>query len=520
MLTFSAARSESSEVFAAIRRLEASLVHESDHAAHWYELGALKLAAGDPEGAIAAYERCLSLAPPSAGLCNNLGTALIRVGRFDAAIAVLESALALQPGYPRALANLGKALREAGRAAEAIARLREALAVQPDYAAALVNLGDALAAVGSLDAAQEALERAILLAPALIEAHVSLGIARLQAGRMGESLDALRTAVALAPNHADAHLNLGHALFSIGDWEAAWPHFEYRFQRLAPRIELRPPAGAAPWDGTLTPELELWLIGEQGLGDQLQFARYARLLAERGVRGVIACDSRLVQILSLAGLGTRVVPSGTAAETPGARWFPLMSLPGWHRTAPDRVPAAGGYLAADPLRIEHWRARLPTRRPLIALAWAGNPRMETRRHAGRSPPLGALAPLMSVPGMNFVSLQKGPGEEQLDEVRFAGSIARLPDLDLGQNAFPDTAAVLQCVDLLVTSDTAIAHLAGGLGVPTWLCLMHEPDWRWMLGRKDTPWYGSMRLFRQTARGDWASVYAQVAAELAHWASAR
>ncbi len=499
----------------AIESIEAVPVGDAGNAARLYELGGLKLAGGDVEGAIAAYRQCLALAPPRAAVLNNLGSALLKAGRFEAAIDTLEAALALDCGYLRALVNLGKALREAGRTTEALARLNQALAAQADYVPALVNLGDALAADGDLDAAQQALERAIRLEPTRVEAHMSLGIARLQAGRIAESLDALRAAVELAPGHADAHSNLGYALFAAGDWEAAWPHFEYRFRRRAHRAELRPPAGVARWDGVPSAELELWLVAEQGLGDQLQFVRYARVVREGGIRCVIGCDPRLVTILEHAELGARIVPFDTATDARAARWIPLMSLPGWHGTRPDTVPAADGYLAADPRRVEIWRARLATTSGLrVALAWAGNPKMETGRHAGRSPPLAALAPLMAVPDVNFVSLQKGHGEEQLDAVPFGKSILRLPGLDSGSDAFLDTAAVLKCVDLLVTSDSAIAHLAGALGVPTWLCLMHEPDWRWMPSRADTPWYTSMRLFRQPSAKAWVRVYEEVAAALA------
>jgi Flp pilus assembly protein TadD len=501
------------DVYGSIARLEQGLAQHGGTASAYYELGGLKLAGGDSDGAIAAYGKCLELAAPNAAVYNNLGTALIKAARFGEAIAALEAALELQPGYRRALVNLGKALREAARPTEAISRLREALTITPDYVPALVNLGDALAATGDLDGAQETLERATRLAPRLVEAHLSLGIVRLQSWRVAESLDALRTAVACAPHHADAHSNLAHALFVAGDWRAAWPHFEYRFQRHA-RVHLSPPAAVERWDGTLSPDLEIWLIGEQGLGDQLHFVRYAQLVADAGMRCVIACDPRLVQILESAKLGCRTVALGTEPQDRGTRWFPLMSLPGWHGTTSGTVPFAAGYLAADPRRIEQWRVRLPPTKALrVALAWAGNPRMETGRYAGRSPPLRALAPLMNVPEVSFVSLQKGHGEDQLDAVSFGGSILRLPNLDSGTDAFLDTAAVLKCVDLLVTSDTAIAHLAGALGVPTWLCLMHEPDWRWMQGSAVTPWYASMRLFRQSTPSDWAGVYAQVAAAL-------
>jgi len=478
-----------------------------------HERAEVKLAGGDIDGAISLYVRCLTFAPHNEAIHNNLGVALLKARRFSDAVAAFQAARALKPGYVRALVNLGKALRELGRLSEALIRLREALALQPDYVPALINLGDACAAIGDLDAAEGALVRAAQLAPRQAEAHMSLGIVRLQAGRSGQAIESLHTAIALAPDHADAHSNLAHALFCSGDWQASWPHFEYRFRRHAHRAKLKTPPGMPRWDGTDT-DIELWLLGEQGLGDQLQFARYAKLLRARGIRCVIACDPRLVRILALAPLGARVVPAETAAAAGAARWVPLMSLPAWHGTRPDTVPAAGGYLAADPQRIAAWRERLTAPGLRVALAWSGNPDMETGRYAGRSPPLAALAPLMSVPRVSFISLQRGPGEEQLDQVPFGAAIQRLPGLDEGRDAFLDTAAVLKCIDLLITSDTAIAHLAGGLGVRCWLCLMHEPDWRWMRSGDTTPWYASMRLFRQSSAGDWPSVYREVAAALA------
>jgi hypothetical protein len=177
------------------------------------------------------------------------------------------------------------------------------------------------------------------------------------------------------------------------------------------------------------------------------------------------------------------------------------------------VPHADAYLAAEVSRIERWRRRIPQTNLRVALAWAGNPRVEIGPYAGRSPPLTALEPLLAVPGVEFISLQKGAAAAQLDALSIACSVSRFEDLDSGADAFLDSAAVLKCVDLLITSDTAIAHLAGGLGVPTWLCLMHEPDWRWMRHGADTPWYRSLRLFRQSVRGDWHGVYICVAEEL-------
>jgi tetratricopeptide (TPR) repeat protein len=278
------------------------------------ELARQRLADADIEGAITAYSECLIREPENSAILNNLGVALIKGGRFEDAIDALERALALRPAYHRALTNLGKAMREVGRFAEAIHRLKEAIAIEPSHAPALVNLADALAATGQLDAAEQALDRAIQIAPALVEAHMTLGIVRLQGSRVREAIGSLRTALALAPAHADAHANLAHALFLSGDWEAAWPHFEYRFQRSSYRSGLRVPRGMARWDGAVAGELELWLIGEQGLGDQLQFARYAKSLSAEGVQCVMACDPCLVKILTQAEIAPRVIPFGTVSH--------------------------------------------------------------------------------------------------------------------------------------------------------------------------------------------------------------
>ena len=485
------------------------------------ELARQRLANADVEGAITAYSQCLVREPENSAILNNLGVALIKAGRFEEAIDALERAFAFRPAYHRALTNLGKALREVGRFEEAVTRLQQAIALEPNHAPALVNLADALAATGQLETAEQALSRAIQIAPALLEAHMTLGIVRLQRGRAGDAIASLRTALALAPAHADAHANLAHALFFSGDWEAAWPHFEYRFQRSSYRGRPHVPPGMVRWDGSVSKELKLWLIGEQGLGDQLQFARYAKLLSARGVQCVIACDPRLVKTLSHAEIAGRVVPFGTVCDESNARYIPLLSLPAWHRTRADGVPGSEGYLSANASSVALWGERLADARGLrVALAWAGNPSMETGRYVGRSPPLAAMTPLMNVPDVSFISVQKNAGEDQLDTVPFANRILRFRDLDAGPDAFVDTSAVLKCVDLVVTSDTAIAHLAGALGVPTWLCLMHEPDWRWMGSGSATPWYASVRIFRQREPGNWATVFSDVAKALALHAATR
>jgi tetratricopeptide (TPR) repeat protein len=497
-----------------IAALEGALAQEGESAEGYLELGGLKLECEDFRGAVAAYRRCVELRPSEAVAHNNLGVALLLDRQIETAIATFETASALDANYHRPLVNLGKALREAGRPDEAIVRLQRALRLVPDNIGALVNLGDALAASGDLTAAQAALERASSLAPALPETQRSLAIARLQAGRVAESIAVLRNALRHAPGHASLHCCLHEVLFAAGQWEEAWPHFEWRFEPHERRTQLDRPQHLPRWDGIVHPGRELWLVGEQGLGDQIQFVRYARLLQQAGLSCTVSCDRHLLRVLSSAGLGVRIVERGTPVDTPRACWAPLMSLPAYHRTRPDNVPYAAGYLSDDAARVAHWQGRLSAvQRPRIAMAWSGNPSMETGRHVGRSFPLAALSAVLAIEGVRFLSLQKGPGSAQADSEPFRSSLLRFESFDPEPEAFIDTAAILRCVDLLITSDSAIAHLAGALGVRTWLCLHCDPDWRWLRRGASTPWYTSVQLFRQQRPGDWAGVFEEVAAEL-------
>ena len=480
----------------------------------YLEIGGLKLGCNDFRGAVAAYRRCVELRPGEPVTHNNLGAALLLDRQIEAAIAAFETASGLDPSYYRPLVNLGKALREAGRPAEAIVRLRRALSLAPDDVGALINLGDALAASGDLAAAQTTLERASSLAPTLPETQRSLAIARLQAGHFAESVALLRNALRYAPRHAGLHCCLHEALFAAGEWPQAWPHFEWRFDPHEGRTRLERPSNLPRWDGSIQRGREVRLFGEQGLGDQIQFIRYAKLLEQSGVACTISCDKRLVRVLGSAGLRAPIVARGAAVDTPRPFWAPLMSLPAYHRTRPDNVPYAGGYLADDALRVTRWQGLLSeVQRPRVAVAWSGNPSMETGRHAGRSFPLLALTPVLAISAVRFLSLQKGPGSSQADSEPFRSSLLRFEDLDPDPDAFVDTAAILRCVDLLITSDSAIAHLAGALGVRTWLCLHSDPDWRWMRDGTATPWYTSVRLFRQQRPGDWAGVFERVAVQL-------
>ena len=479
-------------------------------AADYEQLAAVQLRAGDARGAAENYQRCIALCPDNPGLHNNLGTALLHAGRTADAIANFRIAIGLSPTYVRPRVNLGMALRQTGQPAEAIRTLRRALELSPDYAPALVNMGNALLDSGDFKEAIDSLERAIQLQPELVEARVSLGAALARDGKIVDAIAALRDAVTLAPQNGEAHVALGHLLFISEDWQASWPHMEYRFATQIRPVHLNSPAGVERWDGTLSADLELWLLAEQGLGDTLQFSRYARVLVERGVRVVIACDPKLVRLLQSVDARIRVVAFPTQPTDRAARWYPLMSLPLLLGTDLTTVPSAIPYLASAQTRIERWQKDLgPHSTMRVGLAWAGNQAHANDRH--RSIKLAELLPQLPI-GFSYFSLQKDiPAQDR--EILL--SDPRIVDVADELHDFCDTAALCDCLDLIISVDTSVAHLSGALGRNTWILLPLHCDWRWMQSRVDTPWYPTARLYRQIKHGDWQSLLEHIRKDLLH-----
>jgi tetratricopeptide (TPR) repeat protein len=513
-LNLAVALERAGDAAGAVAALEGARARFGEPAGLLLALGHARLAARDPAGAVEVLERLVAANPADAGALNNLGSALVQLGRFEAALVPLEAAARVAPRYVRPLVNLGKALRELGRSREAIARLEAALALEPDYVPALVNLGDALLAAARADDARAVLARAVKLAPRHAQALASLGVVDFASGREAEGLAALRHAASLDPASGEIRGSLGHALFVSGDWRAAWPCLEARERRTLGAVRIAAPAGLARWDGRFAPGLSLALVAEQGLGDTLQFARYARPLGARGVRTTLVCPPALHRLIAASELVDALAAPGEAMPAAVHAWLPLMSLPAVFATEPATVPLASGYLAADPDNVARWAPRLGAPAGLrVGLAWRGNPLAETGTFLGRSPGLAPFAPLLEVEGASFFALQKGAGLEELAAAPFRDRVRALDGLDAGMDAFLDTAAVMASLDLVITSDTSIAHLAGALGRPVWICVAKEPDWRWMRSGSSSPWYASARLFRQPAPGDWTSVFVEVRAAL-------
>ncbi len=458
-----------------------------------------------------------------------LGGTLKALGRLDEAIVAHRRAVDLG-GDHRAMSNLALTYRAAGRPDEAIVCLEAAIARAPGEAELHGNLSGLLLAAGRAAEAEAAARRALGIAPGEARFATNLAYARKEQGDFAGALVHLRRAIALDPQDADAHWNLGLTLLAApatpADEVEGWRALEWRHR--IPGLGVTPAAALASipvWAGEPLAGRTLLLQAEQGLGDTLQLARYAR--AAKAIAGagaiVLECQPPLERLLRrCAGADTVIargvaLPSTSALTTADLR-VGLFSAPGYlGGAAPGGAPVAP-YITAEPERIARWRGWLAERtagaRFRVGIGWQGNPRY--RADGRRSIPLAFFAPvvrLIEAAGGAVVGLQKGDGRQQLRALPFGISVVDVgPELD-ADGAFVDTAALMTALDLVITSDTSLPHLAGALGVPVWMALAALPDWRWGLRGEDCPWYPSMRLFRQTAPGDWAGVFGRLARAL-------
>lgn len=465
--------------------------------------------ARDFRGAEAIYRRVLAAQPDSADAWCFLGILHYDEKHYAESIAAYQHALQLRPTFPIASSNLSNSLSALGRLDEAERAVRRALQWQPEYTTAWTNLGAILVKQGRFPEASQAFEQALALAPQNETAHRNLGAVLIRQGKLSEGTQHSEAALRLNPRSAEAHRNRAIVRLLLGDFEQGWDEYEWRWQ--CPDQQL--PSYAQPlWQGEPLEGRTLLLHAEQGLGDTLQFVRYARLARARGGRVVLQCQAPLVPLLRSYPHLDGLVARGAALPHFDVH-LPLLSAPRVCGTRLATIPADVPYLAADPQRVERWRERLAGYGPLcVGLAWQGSRDHHADRQ--RSLSLAQLLPL-AMPGVTFISLQKGPGSEQAAE--FAGplNLVDLGDqLDASDGAFLDTAAVMTLLDVVITVDTAIAHLAGALAVPVWTLLPHAPDWRWLLERTDTPWYPTMRLWRQPQPDDWSTPLERLRAALA------
>ncbi len=463
--------------------------------------------------AIEHVQHASKLAPRVALFHANLGEMYRLAGRPKLAVEEARRAIAIEPNMPAALSNLGVALYELKDYEEAARSQRKAIAANPNFAEAHSNLGNALHALKRFDEAVAAYRRAIALNPNYADAWANLGTTLHHSGSFDEGISALRRAIALAPHHANAHSGLGILLLMRGDLGEGWDEYEWRLrstERKGPRFP------EIPWQGESLAGKHIYVQAEQGFGDSLQFARYLPLLAARAGSVTLRVHQQLVTLLheSLPGitvLGDRGDPAPYQCDAV------LLSLPRLFKTRLETIPAQMPYLRAPAEAVQRWTKRLSTMSGLkVGLVWAGNP--EHVNDHRRSLDLKLLAPLLAVPGTSFASLQVGPRSADLKKLppspnRGKARAAAIDDLSGAFSDFVESAAAVSALDLVITVDTSMAHLAGGLGKPVWVLLPWVTDWRWMLNREDNPWYPTMRLFRQNRGEDWADVIARVEKEL-------
>ncbi len=516
-----------------------------DYAQAHFSLGNLLRQAGDSQAASASFERAVESDPGFCEALLNLGSLSRECGRIDEARAYLRRAIQLRPdvaeghfflgnlegaesNWPLAIgcyenavrlnpnmavaqARLGAALQTQKKLGAAMARYRIAIQLQGDYGEAYFNLGTALAELGRIDEAVEQYELAAHHTPDFIAAHINLGAIYQDRGQEEQALEHIERALAIDPDAADPHFNRALILLRRGELTAGWVDYQARLRLPTFPVRLRE---EPLWDGAPIPGKTLLVHAEQGLGDTLQFIRYLPFAEQLSGKVVLQVQDVLVPLLKQATVDPIFQDALYGYDDPLPPFdyqIPIMSLPGVAGTTMDNIPAPIPYLSIGEESIQNWRQRLSDLGGFrVGIVWKGSSTHTSDK--ARSIPLAEFAPLARVRGVSLLSLQKRDGLEQLEGIDF---LVRLLDDDWDRTAGPfvDTAAIMKNLDLVITADTAAAHLAGALGVPVWVALGTRADWRWVLEREDTPWYPTMRLFRQTRAGDWTEVFSRIAAAL-------
>lgn len=481
------------------------LKHNPRHAGALAALALIALQGGNPQRAVLLFAKAIKVRPDQASLHNNRGIALLQLGRLAEAEAGFRQALVLQSDYPDALKNLGNLLQDQRRPLEALTCFDQAIALDPAAADGHCYRGNALLDLDRHAEAIASFDAAIARQPGFAPAWYNRGNVHKSCNRIAPALADYDRALALQPDYADARWNKALLTLLAGDFQAGWPLYEARWHSV-----LRGQARQYPqplWLGDADIAGNTLLVhAEQGAGDVIQFCRYLPLLAERGAQIMFSAPRELLPLLATLSGDVTLVGQGRLPDFD--LHCPLLSLPLACGTTLTTIPAATPYLAAAEQRRAGWQDRLGGGdKPRIGLVWSGSPTHANDHN--RSLPLSALAPLLELP-CEFHSLQK--------QLR-AGDVPLLEAGNLSHHGpalrdFADTAALIMQMDLVISVDTAVAHLAGALGKPVWVLLPFAPDFRWLLERSDSPWYPSATLFRQPGPGDWPAVLARVRQNLA------
>lgn len=507
---------------AALACFDRAIAIKSDDALARFNRANLLQRMGRVIDALQDYEQAIAIKRDFAQAYYNRGILLSQLGRRDEARASYESAVRSKPDYAEAFFNLGNLSLETGEHAAALENFDRAIACRSNFAEAFLNRGDVLQKLGLPDLALQSYDRAISIRPQYAKAYYNRGNLFKALNRRDDAISSYDRCLAIDPVHADAHFNKALVHLAHGEFEAGWIGHEWRWKNSdAPAAHQVRHFDRPLWLGRESLEGKTILLHhEQGLGDSIQFSRYAKLVAERGANVILLVPAALARLFgSLEGVARLLVHTDPCPEFD--YHCPLMSLPLALNTRPADIPRSPHYLDAEPGLVQEWRTRLrETARPRIGLAWYGS-----RQHAGdrqRSISLNELIRHLPVE-LDYFSLQKEIREEDASFLRTRPARASGPYPAItafpGELDFANAAALIACLDLVISVDTSIAHLSAALGRKTWVLLSFHPDWRWMLGRRDSPWYPSATLYRQRKENDWSTVFASLSEDLVSLASA-
>jgi len=474
--------------------------------------------AGRLQAAEQIYHQILTTNPNHPDALHLLGVIAFQSGDYDLAVDYITRAIKVNGAVAKFHCNLGNVFQAERKLDEAIRSFRHALQLDPQFAEAFHNLGSALADNDQLGEAVNAYRRSLKLKPYSAETWTNLGVALTAQGKIEEAVASFDSALQTNPSNVDARGNRALLWLLQGDFHRGWREYEWRWKS----NQLHRQDFAQPgWDGSPLSSRTILLHSEQGLGDTLQFVRYASLVKQQNpaAKVVVGCQRRLTNLLSRCPAIDKVVGAGDPLP-PFDVHSPLLSLPGIFQTTLETIPAQVPYLFPDPKLVVHWRNKLGNVRGLrIGINWQG--RFGEGEFRKRNIPLELFASLAKLPGVQLISLQKREANESHFQQNTPFTVFDPgPEFDTVHGAFEDSAAIMMNLDLVITSDTSVPHLAGALGVPVWLALPFVPDWRWLQNRWDSPWYPTMRLFRQQAAGNWSGVFEAMRVELSNLVAGR
>jgi tetratricopeptide (TPR) repeat protein len=474
-----------------------------------YNLGRTSQQIGEIDDAICYFQKALEYNPYFVDAYLNLGNIFQDQKDIENAIISYQKVIQINPKFAGAYYNLGVVLQEKELLNEAVSAYQKAIKLNPQYADAYHDLGYVFQMKGQFDQAIECYQKALDLNPDMFDAHNNLGRAYQGQKKINEAIVSYRKAIDMNPDFAEAHCNLSMALLLTGNFRQGWPEYEWRWKLGdGSRDDFHQPR----WTGFDITGRTLFLYAEQGFGDTIQFIRYASLAAGRGARVIVKCQKELKSLIEQVKGIEQVI----TREDPIPVFdfhCPLLSLPLIFDTVLESIPSDIPYIIADQAIIEKWHEKLRNRdsRLKVGLVWSGNPKYKADRI--RSLDLMTFLPLAGLRDTTFYSLQKGKASEQTknppDGIDLVDFMDEVTD-------FAGTAGLIMNLDLIISVDTSVAHLAGGLGKPVWTLLPFSPDWRWMLDREDSPWYPTMRLYRQPSPGDWNPIMDRLVKDLCRY----